>query len=169
MKTRSSHLREQNLWRQMRSCLPPSEDGIESGHLENRLVEVSYVPELAMLQITVKTDISGYDLRFDISSSSSVLEVKQKIQESLGIPVDMQVLAYSGRLLENSDSLEQCGMVERPIIRLSLCCRQRPDHIAVFVGCNQVIHCLTTTLGRTRKYSSFVAVFHPYFHKDSNW
>jgi len=41
----------------------------------------------------------------DVQRTDSIFNVKQKIQEKNGIPIEKQVLVFSGQPLENSKSL----------------------------------------------------------------
>lgn len=61
---------------------------------------------------------TGKRISLNASLSTSILEVKEMIQDKEGIPVDQQRLTFDERELLDDDTLENCGVVEASVIDL---------------------------------------------------
>lgn len=79
----------------------------------------NYVPEEYHIEIYVKT-LTGKTLVFDISSSSTIEELKSSIQDKEGIPPDQQRLVFKGAQLENDNTLDDYKIITGSTLYLVL-------------------------------------------------
>ncbi|KAI1699082.1 ubiquitin family domain-containing protein [Ditylenchus destructor] len=71
-----------------------------------------------MVNITVKV-LSGKPLQFDkLDSSTTIEEIKRKIQDKKGIPGEGHRLIFQGKELENSTTLEECNIQDKATFTL---------------------------------------------------
>ncbi len=71
------------------------------------------------MQIFIKT-LSGKTLTLDISSNESISNIKNKIHEKEGIPVDHQRLVFNGKQLEDTESVGSYGITSESNLHLVL-------------------------------------------------
>jgi len=71
------------------------------------------------MQIFIKT-LSGKSIPLDIDDLTTVADVKTKLKDMEGIPVDDQRLIFSGRQLEDTDKLSAHNVVDGSVIHLVL-------------------------------------------------
>lgn len=64
--------------------------------------------------------ISGNTLAFDVESTDSISNIKQRIQDKEGINVEQQRLNFAGRLLEDSRTLNDYDIVEDSTINMTI-------------------------------------------------
>ena len=61
------------------------------------------------MQIFIRT-LSGRTLHLDVEPSDTIREVKEKLEDRTGIPVDAQRLIFAGRSLEDERTLADYGI-----------------------------------------------------------
>ncbi|KDQ55873.1 hypothetical protein JAAARDRAFT_37302 [Jaapia argillacea MUCL 33604] len=69
------------------------------------------------MKITIKT-LQQKVFQVEADGSDTVLDVKKKVQEAQGHPVDNQKLIYSGKVLPDSKTVESCEIKEKDFLVL---------------------------------------------------
>jgi hypothetical protein len=73
--------------------------------------------------IKVKT-LTGKILDLQVSSSNTILDIKNKILDLTGTPTEQIRLIYSAKQLEDENTLERYGIKSDAILILVLCLRK---------------------------------------------
>ena len=71
------------------------------------------------MQIFIKT-LSGKTVSLEVEQSDSILEMKQKIQNKEGIPIEQQFLSYVGKTLENEGTLSDYNIQKESTLQMFL-------------------------------------------------
>jgi large subunit ribosomal protein L40e len=69
--------------------------------------------------ISIRT-LTGKNITIQVEASDTILQVKNKLQQKEGIPPDQQQLVFSGRSLEDDDTLQEQSITEGATIILAL-------------------------------------------------
>lgn len=75
------------------------------------------------MQIFVKT-LGGKIIMLDVKASDSIENVKDQIQNKIGIKIDHQKLVIAGKLLENDKILSDYNISNESILHLGVSLRQ---------------------------------------------
>lgn len=81
------------------------------------------------MQIFVRT-LTGKTITLDVESSDLVEDVKQKIEDREGIPLDEQRLVFAGKILADGHTL--CSLNVTPTSTLQLVLRLRGGIMFIF-------------------------------------
>ena len=94
-----------------------------SRHASLRLQALA-VPRGGM-QLFVKT-LSGKTVSIECEESDKIEDVKAKIEEKEGVPVDQQRLIFAGKQLDGQKTLQECGINEGDSLSMVLRLRGGP-------------------------------------------
>ncbi|CAE6495872.1 unnamed protein product [Rhizoctonia solani] len=72
-------------------------------------------PSPATMKITFKT-LQQKQFQVDAEPSDTILQLKQKVHESQGHPVEQQKLIYSGKILSDDKTVESLGFKEKDFL-----------------------------------------------------
>lgn len=68
----------------------------------------------------VVVTLAGRELEVEASSADRVLAIKERIEEKEGIPPAQQRLIFSGKHIEDANTLDSCGLGEGSRVNLVL-------------------------------------------------
>ena len=77
-------------------------------------------------QLFVKT-LSGKTVSIECEESDKIEDVKAKIEEKEGVPVDQQRLIFAGKQLDGQKTLQECGINEGDSLSMVLRLRGGPQ------------------------------------------
>ncbi|RCH92051.1 hypothetical protein CU097_007806 [Rhizopus azygosporus] len=70
---------------------------------------------MGVLKITVKTP-QQKQFKLEIDSTDTILSVKEKIEQSQGLPVAQQKLVFSGNILSDDEKIEEYNITEKDFL-----------------------------------------------------
>ena len=71
------------------------------------------------MQIFVK-DLNGKTLTLDVNKGYTIINIKNKIKDKLGVPIQEQNLTYGGKQLNDDKTLEYYDITEEATIQMSM-------------------------------------------------
>ncbi len=72
---------------------------------------------------------TGVTVFFDVEPKDTILSLKQKIYEKVNLPPENQSLVFDGKLLEDGQTIADCGLKDDSIIHMILRARGEADHL----------------------------------------
>ena len=76
-------------------------------------------PKHHCTQIFVK-DLNGKTLTLDVNKEYTIKNIKNKIKDKLGVPIQEQSITYGGKQLEDDKTLEYYDITAEATIQMSL-------------------------------------------------